>query len=66
MLQLKKIIIKNLQAKGVIYEVKKTKKYSYANKEIILSAGAIGSPQILQVSGVGPKEVIKKIWSRAN
>ena len=54
-----KIIIKNLQAKGVIYEVKKTKKYSYANKEIILSAGAIGSPQILQVSGVGPKEVLK-------
>ena len=55
-----KIIIKNLHAKGVMYEVKKAKKYSYANKEIILSAGAIGSPQILQVSGVGPKEVLKK------
>jgi choline dehydrogenase len=28
--------------------------------EIILSAGAIGSPQILQLSGVGPGELLKK------
>ena len=31
-----------------------------ANKEIILSAGTIGSPHILQASGVGPSEVLKK------
>ncbi len=31
-----------------------------ANKEIILSAGIIGSPQILMLSGVGPKEELKK------
>jgi choline dehydrogenase len=28
--------------------------------ELILSAGAIGSPQILQLSGVGPGELLKK------
>ena len=55
-----KIIIENLQAKGVIYKVNNIKKYADANKEIILSAGAIGSPQILQLSGVGPKEILKK------
>ena len=32
----------------------------FARKAVILSAGAIGSPAILQRSGIGPKEVLKK------
>jgi choline dehydrogenase len=31
-----------------------------AAKETILSAGAIGSPQLLQLSGVGPRELLEK------
>lgn len=31
-----------------------------ANKEIVLSAGAIGSPQILQLSGIGPGDLLKE------
>tara|TARA_B100000674_G_scaffold391676_1_gene335727 strand:- start:329 stop:1939 length:1611 start_codon:yes stop_codon:yes gene_type:complete len=31
-----------------------------ANKEVILSAGAIGSPHLLQISGVGDSDKIKK------
>ena len=31
-----------------------------ANVEIILSAGSIGSPHILQASGIGPGELLKK------
>ena len=31
-----------------------------ANKEIVLSAGAIGSPHILQLSGIGPGELLKQ------
>jgi choline dehydrogenase len=32
-----------------------------ANGEVILSSGAIGSPQILQLSGVGPKALLDKV-----
>ena len=32
----------------------------YAGKAVILSAGAIGSPAILQRSGIGPAEVLKQ------
>ena len=32
----------------------------FANKSVVLSAGAIGSPSILQRSGIGPKQVLKK------
>ena len=30
-----------------------------ANKEVVLASGAIGSPQLLMVSGIGPKDQLK-------
>lgn len=32
-----------------------------ANNEVILSAGAIGSPQLLQVSGIGPGALLRRL-----
>jgi glucose dehydrogenase (acceptor) len=41
------------QKQGRTYVVK-------ANKEVVLSAGSIASPQILMLSGVGPADHLKK------
>lgn len=53
-----KVLIENKTAVGVRYERKKQIIQATANKEVILSAGSIGSPHILQLSGIGPKQVL--------
>ncbi len=55
----KKIIFKGKQAVGVSYWKENKLIEKKAKKEIILSAGSIGSPHILQVSGVGNPSLIK-------
>jgi choline dehydrogenase len=58
----KKIVFDDsLTAKGVIVESFDTQFTLSARREIILSAGVIGSPQLLQVSGVGPAEILEPL-----
>ncbi|WP_373495189.1 GMC family oxidoreductase [Aquiflexum sp.] len=55
------ILIENGIAKGVETINKKgTRQRSYCNKEVILSAGAIQSPQIMMLSGIGDKDYLSK------
>ena len=55
-----KIILKEKIAKGVQYQKQGKTVQVYAKKEIIISAGAFKSPQILMLSGIGDKhELIK-------
>lgn len=54
----------NLEAKGVVYvprdgDMPEEPWVVKAKKEIILSAGAFHTPQILQRSGVGPRDVLE-------
>ena len=57
----KKINFENKIAKEVEYWQNNELKKISANKEIILSSGAIGSPQILQASGIGNSQKLKKL-----
>ena len=50
--------LEGAQAQTVIYWRHGSKHQVSAAREIILSAGSIGSPSILQRSGIGPQEVL--------
>ena len=51
-----KVIVENGRATGVNYTTKKQPHTVQASREVILSAGAFGSPQIMLLSGIGAKE----------
>tara|TARA_B100000579_G_scaffold434995_1_gene457199 strand:+ start:2407 stop:4023 length:1617 start_codon:yes stop_codon:yes gene_type:complete len=55
-----KINFEGKKAIGVNYFIDGKLNTVNANKEVILSAGSIGSPHILQVSGIGDSEKLKK------
>ena len=55
-----RVLLKNKIATGVEYKLKGKNETVNANKEVILCAGSIGSPQLLQLSGIGPKDVLEK------
>lgn len=48
-------------AKGVEYLVNGIVHTAEVNKEVIISAGAVGSPKLLLLSGIGPKEELESI-----
>ncbi len=55
----RKILLENKQATGVEYERGGKVMRARANKEVILCGGSIGSPTLLQHSGIGPSAVLK-------
>ncbi|MFT7687836.1 MAG: choline dehydrogenase [Candidatus Azotimanducaceae bacterium] len=57
----KVIISEAKKATGVEVSLNGEKEVIFsAHREVILSAGSIGSPQILQLSGIGPGELLQK------
>ncbi|WNC71394.1 GMC family oxidoreductase N-terminal domain-containing protein [Thalassotalea psychrophila] len=56
-----KILIKEKIAYGIQYQKQNSLLTLKANKEVILSAGAIHSPQLLMLSGIGDKEELEHL-----
>jgi choline dehydrogenase-like flavoprotein len=55
-----KIEFDDRTATGVAYQRGWQLHHAQANREVILSAGALQTPQLLQVSGVGPGELLRE------
>ncbi|KAF7249657.1 Choline dehydrogenase, mitochondrial [Varanus komodoensis] len=56
-----KVLFEGTKAVGVEYVKNGEKKKVFASKEVILSGGAINSPQLLMLSGVGNSDDLKKL-----
>lgn len=55
-----RVILDGKKATGIEYKVNGDVKTAHAAKDVILSAGPIGSPHILQLSGIGDTQALEK------
>jgi len=55
-----RVILDGKKATGIEYKVNGAVKIAHAAKDVVLSAGPIGSPHILQLSGIGDTQALKK------
>lgn len=56
----KRVLIENGHAIGVEFERNGQIYHIFANKEVILSAGTLQSPQLLMLSGIGPRQELER------
>ena len=56
--QVRRVVFKDKRAVGVEYDLHGTRKIANVSGEVILSAGAIQSPQLLELSGIGNGAVL--------
>jgi choline dehydrogenase len=54
-----RILFEGKRAVGIEYEQGGEKRTARAGREVILAGGSINSPQLLQLSGVGPADVLR-------
>jgi choline dehydrogenase len=55
-----RVLFDGLRACGVAYRAAGEEREVRADREVILAAGALQSPQLLQLSGIGPAELLRQ------
>ena len=55
-----KVLFDGRSATGVAYQIGSTRQTARARRAVVLSAGAVQSPQLLQLSGVGPGALLQR------
>ena len=58
--QVSRVLFEGTTATGVEWVADGTKKQAHAEREVILAAGALQSPQVLQLSGIGPAALLRE------
>ena len=58
--QAERVLFEGKRASGVAFNQDGVSKSAMANGEVILSSGSIGSPQLLQLSGIGPGGLLQQ------
>jgi len=53
-----RVLFEGKQATGVAYRQNGEERRAKARREVVLSGGAINSPQLLQLSGIGPPQLL--------
>ena len=61
-----RLLIEQGRCRGVVYEARARLQTVRAAGEVIVSAGAIGSPHLLLLSGIGPADDLNKLGIRVN
>jgi choline dehydrogenase len=57
----RKVLLQGKRAVGIEYSQNGTAHRAKAKREVLLCGGAINSPQILQLSGIGPGELLQSL-----
>ncbi len=57
--QVSRLLFEGCRARGVHYRQGHTEKVAHCRAELLLAAGALQSPQLLQLSGVGPAPLLQ-------
>jgi choline dehydrogenase len=56
-----RVVIRKGCAVGIEYRHRGRVRYAYAEREVIVSGGAFGTPQLLQLSGIGPADHLRSV-----
>ena len=55
-----KLILKNKECVGVVYNVGGVRHEAYASQEVVVSSGSINSPKLLELSGIGDPKILNE------